>query len=49
MSEIIACASPHAISIRRSDKPVLLHDVDGILFGTYGPRGVHQLRPGISD
>jgi hypothetical protein len=35
--------------IRRLDKPVLLHDVDGILFATYGPRGVHQLRPGISD
>ncbi|MDK2741738.1 MAG: hypothetical protein NDI90_02410 [Nitrospira sp. BO4] len=30
-------------------KPFLYHDIDGILFGEYGPRKAHQLRPGISD
>ena len=30
-------------------KPVFYHDIDGILFGEYGPRKTHQLRPGIAD
>ena len=30
-------------------KPLLYHDIDGILFGEYGPRKTHQLRPGVAD
>ncbi|MEK7760457.1 MAG: hypothetical protein AAB433_02645 [Nitrospirota bacterium] len=30
-------------------KPILYHDVDGVLFGEYGPRKIHQLRPGVND
>lgn len=30
-------------------KPILYHDIDGVLFGEYGPRKVPQLRPGVSD
>lgn len=30
-------------------KPLLYHDIDGVLFGEYGPRKVAQLRPGIHD
>ncbi len=29
--------------------PILYHDIDGVLFGEYGPRQIHQLRPGVSD
>lgn len=29
--------------------PVLYHDIDGIVFGAYGPRQTHQLRPGVAD
>lgn len=36
-------------NVGRAQRPVLLHDIDGVLFGTYGPRGVHQLRPGVHD
>jgi len=30
-------------------KPLLFHDIDGVLFGFYGPDDVFQLRPGVSD
>lgn len=30
-------------------KPILYHDIDGVLFGEYGPRQTHQLRPGVHD
>ena len=30
-------------------RPILYHDIDGVLFGEYGPRKVHQLRPGVND
>lgn len=30
-------------------KPLLYHDIDGVLFGEYGARKAHQLRPGVND
>ncbi|MHB8674658.1 MAG: hypothetical protein ACYDAK_13405 [Candidatus Limnocylindrales bacterium] len=30
-------------------KPILYHDIYGVLFGEYGPRHSHQLRPGVAD
>jgi hypothetical protein len=30
-------------------KPTLFHDIDGVLFGHYGPDDAFQLRPGIGD
>ena len=30
-------------------KPTLLHDIDGVLFGHYGPDDAFQLRPGVGD
>lgn len=44
----ISSLSPPVI-VRSSRKCVLYHDIDGILFSTYGPRSVHQLRPGVHD
>lgn len=44
----ISSLSPPVI-VRSSRKCVLYHDIDGILFSTYGPRSVHQLRPGVND
>lgn len=29
--------------------PLLYHDIDGVLFGEYGPRHAVQLRPGVTD
>ena len=31
------------------DKPILFHDIDGVIFGYYGPAGHLQLRPGVAD
>lgn len=30
-------------------KPLLYHDIDGVLFGDYGPRRARQIRPGLGD
>ena len=30
-------------------KPTLFHDIDGVLFGHYGPNDAFQLRPGVGD
>jgi hypothetical protein len=30
-------------------KPILFHDIDGVLFSDYGPRETFQLRPGVRD
>ena len=30
-------------------KPTLYHDIDGVLFGKYGPHDAFQLRPGVGD
>ena len=30
-------------------KPTLFHDIDGVLFGHYGPNVAFQLRPGVGD
>jgi hypothetical protein len=30
-------------------KPTLFHDIDGVLFGYYGPDYAFQLRPGVGD
>lgn len=30
-------------------KPILFHDIDGVLFGHYGPSKHFQLRPGVND
>jgi Swiss Army Knife RNA repair-like protein len=30
-------------------KPILFHDIDGVLFGHYGPENHFQLRPGLGD
>ena len=30
-------------------KPILFHDIDGVIFGYYGPAGHLQLRPGFAD
>jgi hypothetical protein len=31
------------------DKPILFHDIDGVIFGYYGPAGHLQPRPGLAD
>ena len=31
------------------NKPILFHDIDGVIFGYYGPAGHLQLRPGVAD
>lgn len=49
MSEIKTCSPSTGLIVRGPQKPVLLHDIDGVIFGTYGPRAVHQLRPAIHD
>lgn len=40
---------PHHSQEGSMIKPILYHDVDGVLFGEYGPRKIHQLRPGVND
>lgn len=30
-------------------KPILFHDIDGVIFGYYGPAGHLQVRPGVAD
>ena len=30
-------------------KPIVYPDIDGVLFGKYGPRQALQLCPGVSD
>ena len=31
------------------NKPILFHDIDGVIFGYYGPASHIQLRPGVAD
>ena len=34
---------------RQEARPILFHDIDGVIFGYYGPAGHLQPRPGLAD